>query len=222
MTVYLLIAILFSSIYIGVELFYKPLFAFFFKALASMSFIVLGSVSVAIFRGGPTLLILFGLLFGMVGDLILALRPLRPKEEDHTIILAGIISFSLGHIFYLLFLLEVSRFSFYSILFSIGMTVIVMVVSYAMKFQMGKTKIPSYIYSFLIFLMVGQTIVYYLQQGNRPNVIMILIGAFLFGISDLILAPIYYNHMNHKAMIASNLITYYAAQILIAYSIFFL
>ena len=222
MTVYLLIAILFSSIYIGVELFYKPLFAFFFKAIASMSFVVLGSVSVAIFRGGPTLLILFGLLFGMVGDLILALRPLRPKEEDHTIILAGIISFSLGHIFYLLFLLEVSRFSFYSILFSIGMTLIVMVVSYAMKFQMGKTKIPSYIYSFLIFLMVGQTIVYYLQQGNRPNVIMILIGAFLFGISDLILAPIYYKHMNHKAMIASNLITYYAAQILIAYSIFFL
>jgi len=221
-TIYLVIAIFFASIYIGVELFYKPLFAFFFKAFASMSFVVLAAVSLDTIHTTPIFLVLVGLLFGMVGDLILALRPLRPKKEDHSIILAGIISFSLGHIFYILFLLEVSDFSYLSILFSLGMTFIVIIVSYVMKFQMGKTRIASYIYSLLIFFMMGQAIIYYLQQGERSGVMLLLIGAFLFGISDLILAPIYYKAMNSKFMIGLNLITYYAAQIMIAYSLLFL
>jgi len=222
MTIYLMIAILFASIYIGVELFFKPLFAFIFKAFASMSFVVIGLISLSVTQNFIVFLLVVGLLFGMVGDLILALRPLRPKEENESIIIGGIISFSLGHVFYLFFLLQISTLSYLAILFSVGMTALVILASYIMKFQMGKTKIPSYIYSLLIFLMIGQAIVYYLQYPNNGGVMMIMIGAFLFGISDLILAPIYYKAMNTKFMVGSNLITYYAAQILIAYSIFFL
>ena len=222
MTIYLLVAILLAVIYIGVELFSKPLFAIYAKAFASMGFIVLGLVSFNTSSFVPMIYVIIGLLFGMIGDVTLALRPLRPKEEDETIILGGIFTFSLGHIFYLIFLLSLSQFHILSIIISIIMTLVVIIGSYMMKFEMGKTRIPSYIYSALIFLMIGQAIVFMMSHGANQGTLLLLIGAILFGISDLILAPIYYKRINTKLMVSSNLITYYLAQILIAYSRFFL
>ncbi|MBU1143586.1 MAG: lysoplasmalogenase [Firmicutes bacterium] len=222
MTIYLLIAILLAVIYIGVELFSKPLFAIYAKAFASMGFIVLGLVSFNTSSFEPMIYVIIGLLFGMIGDVVLALRPLRPKEEDETIILGGIFTFSMGHIFYLIFLLSLSQLHFISIIISIVMTIVVVIGSYMMKFEMGKTRIPSYIYSALIFLMIGQAIVFTMNQGANQGTLLLLVGAILFGISDLILAPIYYKRMHTKLMVSSNLITYYLAQILIAYSLFFL
>ena len=222
MTIVLSIAILLAVIYIGVELFGKPLFAFYAKAFASLGFIVLGMISIFFRFYHPHLFILLGLLFGMIGDLVLALRPLRPKDEDKIIILGGIISFSIGHISYLMYLFQVSSLTLLSILFSIFMTGIVIALSYFMKFKMGITKIPSYIYSALIFLMIGQAISMYVSISSDTGFLMLMIGAILFGASDLILAPIYYQDLNKKYMVFFNLITYYGAQILIAYSIFFL
>ncbi len=222
MIIILTIAILLTLIYIGVELFSKPLFAFYAKAFASFGFVVLALFGVFYNINDLFKYILIGLLFGMIGDLVLALRPLRPKEEDKTIILGGILSFSLGHIFYLIFLLHLTRLSGLSIILSILMTTIVIIASYLMKFKMGITRIPSYIYSALIFLMIGQSISYYIELPSNPGVLMLMIGAILFGISDLILAPIYYKDMNSKIMVFLNLTTYYSAQILIAYSLFFL
>jgi uncharacterized membrane protein YhhN len=222
MTIYLLVAILLVVIYIGVELFSKPLFAIYAKAFASMGFIVLGLVSFQSSPFEPMIYVIIGLLFGMIGDIVLALRPLRPKEEDETIILGGIFTFSMGHLFYLFFLLSLSNFHFASLLISIVITALVIAASYLMKFNMGKTRIPSYIYSAMIFLMIGQAAIFAISDPTNPGVIILLVGAILFGVSDLILAPIYYKSMNTKLMVSLNLTTYYAAQILIAYSLFFL
>jgi hypothetical protein len=91
-----------------------------------------------------------------------------------------------------------------------------------MKLKMGKVQIPSYLYALLIFIMIGSTISNYIHFGDQhPGYLIMMIGAILFGLSDLILAPIYFQGMNQKKMIASNLITYYLAQILIATSILF-
>ena len=46
--------------------------------------------------------------------------------------------------------------------------------------------------------------------------------AILFGISDLLLAPIYFKDEKSKFFVVSNLATYYLGQFLIALSIFFL
>ncbi|MDO9629080.1 MAG: lysoplasmalogenase family protein [Acholeplasmataceae bacterium] len=222
MTIILGIAIFFVVLYIGVELFSKPLFAFFAKAIASIGFIIVGLYSAINVMYGFVFIVVIGLLFGMIGDLILALRPLRPKEENETIINAGIFAFSFGHFVYLLFLTSIHQLTLFAILFSIGITILVITMSYLMKFQMGKTRIPSYIYSLLIFLMIGQTISLASIHDGSLGLVMLMLGAILFGISDLVLAPIYYKAMNQKYMIAINLITYYAAQILIAYSLYFL
>lgn len=222
MTIYLGIAILLSLIYIGVELFYKPLFSFLFKAFASMSFVVLGILALSFNLYQSYIYLLIGLLFGFIGDLVLALRPLRPKEENEKIINLGILAFSLGHLSYLFFIFSGSQIKFISIVLGLLMTLFVIFGSYLMKFKMGRNRIPSYIYSALIFLMIGQMFVFHIDHISNQGLLLMFIGAILFGISDLILAPIYFKEMNTKVMIGLNLVTYYAAQILIAYSIFFI
>jgi hypothetical protein len=70
--------------------------------------------------------------------------------------------------------------------------------------------------------MVGQSVMAGVQLNFQTSSILFLIGAILFGVSDLILAPIYYTDKSSKLMITLNLLTYYGAQILIALSIAFM
>ena len=207
------------------ELYQKPLYAFMTKGLASFSFILI-FVYAVLDQDVPrltmiSLFILLGLVSGLLGDLFLALRTLREKEENYQIINSGILCFSVGHIFYLAALLMLSNIHYLAFIVSFVMTLIVVVGSKVLKFDMKISKYPSYFYSILIFLMIGQALGYYLWFSSTFG-LMILIGAILFGISDLILAPIYFKNDQRKFVIVLNLSTYYLAQILIAFSIYFL
>lgn len=219
------VAIIMAVIYITVELTQKPLISLYVKALASLSFIILGTYRLLNdVNNIPEYIgwILLGLASGMIGDIVLALRPLRPKEEDKLIIVFGIISFSIGHLFYLTALLMMSTFSWISLIVGLIAFFIVVVMSYIMKFNMKIARIPSYVYAFLIFFMVGQSVMAGSQLNYQTSSVLFLLGAILFGVSDLILAPIYYTDKSSKVMIALNLLTYYGAQILIALSIVFM
>ncbi len=219
------VAIIMAVIYIIVELTQKPLISLYVKALASLSFIILGTYRLLYdVNNIPEYIgwILLGLASGMIGDIVLALRPLRPKEEDKLIIVFGIISFSIGHLFYLTALLMMSTFSWISLIVGLIAFFIVVVMSYIMKFNMKIARIPSYVYAFLIFFMVGQSVMAGSQLNYQTSSVLFLLGAILFGVSDLILAPIYYTDKSSKVMIALNLLTYYGAQILIALSIAFM
>ncbi len=218
-------AIIMAVIYITVELTQKPLISLYVKALASLSFIILGTYrllndvnNIPEFIGW----ILLGLASGMIGDIVLALRPLRPKEEDKLIIVFGIISFSMGHLFYLTALLMMSTFSWISLVVGLIAFTLVIVMSDIMKFDMKAARIPSYVYAFLIFFMVGQSVMAGSQLNFQTSSVLFLLGAILFGVSDLILAPIYYTDKTSKLMITLNLLAYYGAQILIALSIAFM
>ncbi len=219
------IASLFIICFIFFELKRRYMMAFYLKAFSSFSFLLIFMLGI-VNRGHAVslfdLFIFMGLLLGMIGDLVLALRTLRPEKEDKDIILKGMIAFSLGHIFYLIALRELFPLSLFSYGFGILMMGLIIIMSKVMKLQMGKVQIPSYLYALLIFVMIGSTISNYINFGDQhPGYIIMMIGAILFGLSDLILAPIYFQGMNQKKMIASNLITYYLAQILIASSILF-
>lgn len=222
----LVLSVLLVITYIVIEHQHKPLLALMTKGFASLGF--MGVFAASIFGRlqfiDRTLvpLVLMGLVAGLMGDLYLALRPLRPKTENETIILGGILCFSTGHLFYLTALISLSGFHWIAIPISIVMTTAVITGSKLMKFQMGIAKIPTYIYSLLIFLMIGQALGHGLVTSFGVFEILILTGAILFGVSDLILAPIYYQGKDTKLMITLNLVTYYAAQILIALSIYFI
>jgi len=222
---FLVLAVVMMVIYITVELTQKPLYALFIKALASLSFILLGVTRLLFVQSAyPESLgwILLGLACGLIGDIVLALRPLRPKEEDKTIIVLGIISFAMGHLFYLVGLSNIQNLSWMS--YGMGMIamVIVVIMSKVMKFDMGIARMPSYVYAFMIFLMIGQGVFLMTISAQNVAYLIFMIGAILFGISDLILAPIYYTPQSSKMMVVLNLVTYYGAQILIALSLWYM
>jgi uncharacterized membrane protein YhhN len=222
---FLVLAVVMMMIYITVELTQKPLFALFIKALASLSFILLGVTRLLFVQSAyPESLgwILLGLACGLIGDIVLALRPLRPKEEDKTIIVLGIISFAMGHLFYLVGLSTIQNLSWMS--YGMGMIamVIVVIMSKVMKFDMGIARMPSYVYAYMIFLMIGQGVFLMTISAQNVAYLIFMLGAILFGISDLILAPIYYTPQSSKMMVVLNLVTYYGAQILIALSLWYM
>lgn len=217
-------AVLLVFLYIMIEVKGNPIQAFFMKALASFGFIMV-FVNASFERDllKPFIfLFLLGLVSGLLGDLFLALRPLRPKDENEMLINRGILAFSIGHIFYFFGLLMISDFHYMAIVVSVAVTSLVIIMSYVLKFDMKNNQIPSYIYSFLIFLMVGQAIGLSMVEGFSGGPLIIMIGAILFGLSDLILAPIYFKGVEDKKMIVLNLTTYYSAQLLIAISILYL
>ena len=133
------IAVLFAVIYIVVEMKDKPLLALFMKGIASLSFIALGVSSFILVRNLPsyTSWIILGLASGMLGDLLLALRPLRPKEEDKKIIVFGIIAFSIGHIFYLIGLSSITSLHLTGFIVCILALILIVLSSMLMKFKMG-------------------------------------------------------------------------------------
>jgi uncharacterized membrane protein YhhN len=233
MVVFFPVAVLLVIGFIGLELKRKWLLAIFAKGIASFGFLLVALIAIADrMIGGITMItrldirisILFvaGLIAGLLGDLTLALRPLRPENENRTIIFSGIVCFSIGHLFYLAALVLVGGFELIAIPFAIGVTGLVYLMSKVMKFAMGRLTIPTFVYSFLIFLMVGQAIFMAPTFASPEFQTIVAIGAVLFGISDLILAPIYFKGEKSPLFIASNLATYYAAQLLLAISLLFL
>ena len=234
----LFVSVMLVIIYIFIEIKGRPLFAIFFKGLASFSFILVFVFALfekiffenSIFYLGSSfysyvpvlMIILLGLIAGLIGDLFLALRPLQDLVEDQNIIISGIVCFSVGHLFYFTAFMMMTTFSWLSVIIAVVMTIVIYFMSDKLDYRMGKAKTPTLIYSFLIFLMVGQTLGFAIITGFSTFSMMFLVGALLFSISDLILAPIYYGNGNRPMMVIMNLITYYSAQILIAVSILFL
>ncbi len=219
------LAVLLFVLYLYVELNHKPLHAFAFKGLASLGFIGVFTVSVVsnnTFLNEPLIAALFliGLVAGLMGDLYLALRPLRPKEENHSIILIGTLCFATGHVFYYSALLLNGPFSLWAPLISLIVTIATFMASKLMKLNWGPSKIPSLVYSFLLFLVASQAFINALNDGFTPYGLVVLIGAVLFALSDLILAQIYFGNNTKKSFIVANLSTYYLAQILLAFSLF--
>lgn len=233
-----LLAVVLVTLFISLEIRNRPLEAMFLKALASFGFIMVFAYAFYQYFNASyesiwpvssdtvgikiAVLFLLGLVAGLIGDLILALRPLQKKEVESVIIIAGIVAFSIGHIFYYSGLVIMHEFSVLPILFSLAITLFIHIMSKRLGFKMGAAKIPALIYSFLIFLMVGQALVNGIFIGFDTYVAVLSTGAILFAVSDLILAPIYFRNDSRKGMVVLNLSTYYAAQLLIALSIYFL
>ncbi len=236
MIVAIIFAVLTFLVFLYFELKRQFLVAFFFKTLASFSFILI-LVSTLIYGNwvnsnwlgymstehvGLAYLFLLGLICGFAGDLILALRPFFDKEKHTQIIFAGTIAFAIGHVFYLFGLLKLMDFSWWAIVFSVIATSLIFIIGiFVMKLNFKKLLIPSIIYSSLLFLMVGMTIFGFNDFDRQPFAIVIMVSAILFGLSDIVLSQIYFGDKETNLLKAINLSLYYLAQIGIASSILF-
>ncbi len=168
------------------------------------------------------ILIFIGLVAGLIGDLFLEMMHVDKTRDKYTIITFGMIIFLIGHLFYIVGLSIIAEFNYLSLIIGAVMVIVVYIGTKLMKLNMGKVEILSYVYTFVIFTMIGQAIMNGFLFNFNTFSLVFMIGAILFGISDLLLAPLYFGGKTSNVFVVSNLGTYYVGQLLIALAIYFL
>ena len=210
--------------------------SFITKIFCSLVFVLCGIFAVKA-TGNNTLFadyMVWGLVFGMIGDLLL-----HALTKNMLPSILGVIAFLIGHIFYIMALQR----AIYTTAFSSGAfvwyeivivaVIIIMAVIYCIKTDVFKRK-GAMAYGLLAYGVVLATmlakavrlVVDVIAFGVNDNMVMIAVtiglGAVLFVLSDLSLGIILTDDKPVKrGMRIFNITTYYAAQVLLAASIFF-
>ncbi len=206
------------------------------KIICSSLFVLCGVFAIKA-TGNNTLYadyILWGLILGMVGDIFL-----HSIKGSNTSFAIGVLSFLAGHVFYIMALQRAiyttgfskGAFTWYEILIVAFFAVVALV--YCIKTTVFQRKgIMAYgvlIYGVVLSIMLAKAIRYVIGEiafGVNDNMVMVTVtvglGAILFALSDISLGLIL---SSDKPRVRShrifNIITYYAAQVLLAASIFF-
>ncbi|MBR3004236.1 MAG: hypothetical protein IKH67_04115 [Lachnospiraceae bacterium] len=196
------------------------------KVISSFLFILTGCAAFnANHRPEHALLIIIGLVFGLSGDAFLDMKYVYPKDEIANTF-AGFASFIIGHVFYTLFLFFKYPAHTAHLITAVIVGVVAGAVIYLtpklMKLDYGRFRVISSCYAaFLVFITV-YSVLMAISFGLTSQWLM-GIGLVLFLLSDLVLSQIYFGKdKNTKFNAGINHALYYAGQILIAFSIFFL
>ena len=184
----------------------------------------------AIYQTGASmfgLMILVGLVFGLIGDIILDIKVMYPEQGNEYFIF-GTCSFMIGHFFYfasaLIYNIDVLPNNIlWNILASLGaaivVTAIILLSSKKMGMNFGKMKWLVAIYSVVLTFMTAFSISIAIFS---PIFWIFAVGMIVFLLSDLVLSMQYFGGRAEKVWIYVNHILYYLAQILLAVSILFL
>ena len=216
--VLILIGIVLQALFIKVEHEEKYLLADIFKGLASLMFVLVGYNAYLTTNNISNRQLLIGLIFGMVGDILLNLRYVFPKQGQK-IFLAGILSFLIGHIMYLVALIPQARHLWLFV--AIGALVAACLLVYIFKTMEVKKafKIFGVFYLGAVFIMCSIAIgIAIFAPSNRSNIFAI--GAILFTASDVVLIFNTFSGVTRFSLRVTNLSLYYIGQMLIAYSMF--
>lgn len=204
-----------------------PIFGLLSKTLASMIFVAMAGVGV--YLAGDKLmkgaqLIVVGLAFGMVGDIVLDLKRTHSEFED-LYLTSGMTAFTLAHAFniaaaYIIAsLLNIDKLWLPTIAAAAiaiaGTPVIILVSIKMMKAKFGK----HFGYSvFYLFYLLFFTVLSIWFAALNPKFLLLAISMVLFLLSDLVLSTMYFvdGKKEDKLLVIVNHSLYYAAQIVIA------
>ena len=200
----------------------KATTSFFFIALAAYSFYIRSEEAFGVY-------VICGLAMGLLGDIWLDFKYVF-KEHDRIFTYAGFICCAIGHVFYILGIAMTLAYPnlWYAylapIVFGLACGALVLLLEKPLKYKYGEFKTICFIYGTLLFTTLGTTLFLTIYHGFQVVTYnMLFVGAVLFAISDLILCGTYFGENRERPFdIISNGITYYAAQYLIAFSLFFL
>lgn len=207
--------------------------AMFVKAIASVGFIGVGvaGIYMGVHNIQAAIFVVFGLVMGLIGDIVLDLKVIYAgKKEDAIYLTGGMVSFGIGHIFY-----------FVAICLLLGSTVvsgaligvclaIAAIGAFGMvfggekllKFNFGKFTIHSLLYAFVLLFMGAFTVGCCIVMKNN-KMALFASGMILFLLSDVVLTQMYFGgRPKDKSLCIVNHIFYYAAQICIAACVFFM
>jgi len=198
-------------------LLYKTLTSFFFIAVACASYFSNANPNTA----GFTMLIMMGLVCGLIGDVVLDLKIMYPESSSlyqH----GGMISFFIGHLFYLAALIKYFGFSLIPLEIALGLAVVMVGVStFVLKYDFKEHSIDSYLYSLVLSYMMTQACYSAISRNYSVDTVLLAAGSVLFVLSDLILLKTYYENKDSRPFIIANHVLYYGAQFLIALSVLY-
>lgn len=200
------------------------------KTITSCFFVAVSAVS--LYSKGQHFLTVFvtlGLFIGLLGDIFLDLKYVF-KEHDKEFTYAGFISFAVGHAFYIMGM-YLEFFKEQNVLYIIIPVIVGTLISFInlfieklMKLNYSSLKVIVFIYGVLLFSMTACSLSLCIMTGfKNVTLIMMFAGGLLFTISDLILSGTYFGVGKERPIdISTNAVSYYMAQFVIAFSLFFL
>ena len=217
----ILLGLVLQALFIKVEHEEKYLLADILKGSASLIFVLIGYQAFLVTSNAFNRLFLYGLIFGMIGDILLNLRYVFPKHGQK-IFLVGILAFLIGHILYLLALIPQARHVWIWYCIAIGAFAAICLLIYIFRTMEVKPafKIFGVFYLGAVFIMTAIAIGIAIFVPNRRS-ILYAIGAILFTASDVVLIFNTFSGVTKFSMRIANLSLYYLGQILIACSMFF-
>lgn len=223
---YINLTLFFLSIFLLIYFTYNPKknYAFFFKTTTSILFIFTAVISYMKSPGDYYyfILLIIGLFFSLFGDMFLALKVNHNDGSLNKYFLYGLVSFSITHVMYVLAFTHLGSFSILDLLVALALAFIAMTLLKSNKnIDFKNMLLPASIYSFIICLMTFESIKLAFLLRFDIGTYLLLIGALLFVLSDLVLCFILFNKYHKKYLSAINLITYYTGQFIIASTLLF-
>ncbi len=185
-----------------------------FKGSAALMFVLVGIMGFRASNSSYSKIILWGLCFGALGDILLNLRYLV-GEMGQKVFLAGIASFFTGHIMYLVALVPTSKHLFISVVAGVIAAALLLVYIFRKLTVKPAFKIFGIFYIGAIIIMTAVAIDNLLTY-RIASCTLFAIGAILFTVSDIVLI---FNTFGEKTTLGrriANLTCYYIAQLLIA------
>lgn len=198
------------------------------KSVASFCFTLL-AVGICLIKGMNVagLLFVMGFVAAVIGDVILAL-PAMPemKPKGMLLTLIGGLSFTVTHICYTAAIIVLCGFKWWIILIAIALGLIFLFGNNLLgKLNYGPLKAGMPVYSTFVSFDLAVSIMALISGVNIVGAILLVVGLFLFWLSDIVLMHIYFgvdNQQKHEFIYYFNLSFYYLGQILIAASMIFL
>ncbi len=205
-----------------------------FKMLSATLFVAIGFLALKI-SGNATpyaTYIMWGLVLGWIGDFFL-----HSLSDSRLHFVIGFLSFLAGHFVYIAgFQKAIERtypsssfFEWYEILCVVLSVGIYLAIFVARKLIKEKILYPAFIvYGAILSTMLVKTFRYAIGEwvyGTNDHVLAVfltmVLGAVLFTVSDALLGVIIAKGENKRIARIINIVTYFAAQVLIGCSIFF-
>ncbi len=204
-----------------------------FKMISATLFVLCGICAVKISGNNTPYadLIIWGLAFGWLGDLLL-----HWLSDKMWIYALGVVAFLTGHIFYIIAIQKAiittypatHTFEWYEIVFVAVVTIAVTILAICKGFYKDRAGITAGLtaYGVMLLAMLAKTARYAIGEwayGTNDNMVAVFItvlgGGILFAISDILLGYIIMFKDKKRILRIINIVTYFAAQILLASSI---
>lgn len=195
--------------------------AIWYKGAASLCFVFLGlAASAGCGNGAYAWKLLLALILGLAGDELLALRFLQPGRHDAWFS-AGAAAFALGHGLYLWAIYQRGTALFNTALFFF-LLLLVLSGGYARRKRShaGPLRLGAGLYIALVCFMAASACAAAVKTSGLSPVLMAL-GGLCFVLSDNVLCAYCFGEDRRFTLNWVIHISYYAAQLCIAWSIFF-